>query len=31
LIERLEEKGYLVMVNEDGTEVPKVIVPEFAE
>jgi len=31
LIERLEEKGYLMMVNEDGTEVPKVIVPEFAE
>lgn len=31
LIERLEEKGYLTMVNDDGSEIPKAVISEFSE
>ena len=30
-MERLEEKGYLDMINEDGSELPEAILPEFTE
>jgi DNA-directed RNA polymerase subunit alpha len=31
LIERLQEKGYLTVVNEDGSEQPQIIISEFSE
>ena len=31
LMERLEEKGYLELINEDGAELNEVIMPEFTE
>ena len=31
LIERLEEKGYMNMVNEDGGEIPQAMLSEYAD
>jgi hypothetical protein len=30
-MERLEEKGYLELINEDGTEITDVVMPELTD